>query len=117
VRVRRVGAAARWLRLLARVPGRARVPRHPGAVHRGRHGRDPAELHRSRGARRRPAVQRRLEVRVTYLTPKAAEYRATGGPWDQPTLDALLSDAATRAADRVLVVDGDERVTGAQLMA
>ena len=42
-----------------RVPGRARVPRHPRAVHRRGHGRDPAQLRRHAAccaARPRPAT-------------------------------------------------------------
>ena len=62
VRVRRGDPAARRLRLLARVPGRARVPRHPRAVHRRGHGRDPAQLRRHERAEGRDAGQRRLEV-------------------------------------------------------
>ena len=57
---------------------------------------------------------RRLQP--TFVTPRAADYRAPGGPWDQPTLDELLTDAAARVVDRVLVVDGDRRVTGAELL-
>jgi cyclohexanecarboxylate-CoA ligase len=52
----------------------------------------------------------------TFGSPRAGEYRAAGGPWDQPSLDALLTDAAADASDRVLVVDGDIRVTGAELL-
>ena len=50
-RVRRSHPAARRLRLQPRVPGRARLPRHPGPVHRGGHGRDPAQFRRHRTAR------------------------------------------------------------------
>src|SRR6185312_7186812 len=49
--------------------------------------------------------------------PRAAEYRAPGGPWDQPSLDALLTDGAARAGERVVLVDGDVRVTGSELLA
>ena len=49
VRVRRGHADPRRLRLLARVPPRAGLPRHPGTVLRGRDRRGAAQLHRSAG--------------------------------------------------------------------
>jgi len=43
-------------------------------------------------------------LRATYRHPRARAYRAPGGPWDLPSLDALLS-AAAHGARRALVVD------------
>jgi len=54
-------------------------------------------------------------LRATHLHTRAAEYRAPGGPWDLPSLDALLTAAAVDADDMVLVVDGDRTVTGTEL--
>jgi cyclohexanecarboxylate-CoA ligase len=49
----------------------------------------------------------------TFATPFATEYRRAGGPWDQPSLDALLTRAATPAlAERVAVVAGGLRARG-----
>ena len=56
-------------------------------------------------------------LQPTFVTALAAQYRAPGGPWDQPSLDEMLTGAAERAAGTVLVVDGDTRVTGAELLA
>ena len=61
VRVRRGDPAARRIRLLTRVPGRARLPRHPRALHRCGHGRDPAELHRDEPAARGGTERPRLD--------------------------------------------------------
>ena len=61
VRVRRGDPAPRRLRLLARVPRRARVPRHPRALHRRGHRRDPAQLHRHEPAPRRGPQRARLD--------------------------------------------------------
>jgi cyclohexanecarboxylate-CoA ligase len=58
-----------------------------------------------------------LPLQPTFTTPLAAHYARPGGPWDGPSLDALLSGAATAAGDRLLVVDGDDSATGAQLVA
>ncbi|MGH9012549.1 MAG: hypothetical protein ACRDZ1_01190, partial [Acidimicrobiia bacterium] len=43
-------------------------------------------------------------LRPTYRHPRAREYRVPGGPWDLPSLDALVTDAA-RGARGELVVD------------
>ena len=43
-----------------RVPRRAHVPRHPGSVHRCRHGGDPAQLRRHAGVARRDDRERGL---------------------------------------------------------
>ncbi len=49
-------------------------------------------------------------------TPALAEhYREPGGPWDQRSLDALLYEASVDASRRVLIVDGDHRITGSEL--
>jgi cyclohexanecarboxylate-CoA ligase len=45
-----------------------------------------------------------VTLRATYRHPRAREYTAPGGPWDLPSLDALLTDAA-RGARHPLVVD------------
>jgi len=49
----------------------------------------------------------------TFTTPLAAEYRRSGGPWDRPSLDALLTRVATPAlADRVARIAGGLRARG-----
>jgi acyl-CoA synthetase (AMP-forming)/AMP-acid ligase II len=49
----------------------------------------------------------------TFATPLAAEYRRAGGPWDQPSLDALLTRVADAAlAERVARVAGGLRARG-----
>jgi acyl-CoA synthetase (AMP-forming)/AMP-acid ligase II len=45
-----------------------------------------------------------MTLRPTYRHPRAREYRALGGPWDLPSLDGLVTDAA-RGARGELVVD------------
>ena len=45
-----------------------------------------------------------MTLRPTYRHPRARDYLAPGGPWDIPTLDAIVTDAARRA-DGDLVVD------------
>lgn len=54
-----------------------------------------------------------MTLRATYRAPAAARYRAPGGAWDVPTLDAVL--AATPVADGPAVVDGDRRIDAATL--
>jgi cyclohexanecarboxylate-CoA ligase len=46
-----------------------------------------------------------VTLRTTYRHPRAREYRAPGGPWDLPSLDALVSDAARRAHGDLVVDD------------
>jgi cyclohexanecarboxylate-CoA ligase len=60
-----------------------------------------------------------LPLQPTFTTPLAATYARAGGPWDGPSLDRLLTDAAAvgGAGDAVLVVDGEERLAGSQLVA
>jgi cyclohexanecarboxylate-CoA ligase len=43
-------------------------------------------------------------LRPTYTHPEARAYRAPGGPWDLPSLDALVTETARRSAG-VLVAD------------
>jgi cyclohexanecarboxylate-CoA ligase len=51
----------------------------------------------------------------TFESPLAAEYRRSGGAWDQPSLDELLSRAASEElADRVARVAGGLRAAGAR---
>lgn len=47
-----------------------------------------------------------MTLRPTYTHPRAREYRAPGGPWDVPPLDALVTQAATQARGDLLVDDG-----------
>jgi cyclohexanecarboxylate-CoA ligase len=55
-------------------------------------------------------------ITPTYEHPKADAYAAPGGPWDVPSLDALLTDAARSVGNLVLVVDGDRTLTGTDLV-
>ena len=57
-----------------------------------------------------------MPLRPTYAHPRAREYRAAGGPWDVPSLDELVTDAAAQA-DGDLVVDDSAgvRLDGAGL--
>jgi len=49
----------------------------------------------------------------TFETPLGSEYRRPGGPWDQPSLDALLTRVAEPSlADRVARVAGGLRARG-----
>lgn len=59
-----------------------------------------------------------MSLRPTYRHPRARDYAAPGGPWDLPSLDALLTRAARRSRG-VLVVDGSSgvRVDGRTLDA
>jgi cyclohexanecarboxylate-CoA ligase len=45
-----------------------------------------------------------VTLRPTYRHPRARDYLVPGGPWDIPSLDAIATDAASRA-DGDLVVD------------
>ena len=42
-------------------------------------------------------ARRRVTLRPTYRHPRARDYLAPGGPWDIPSLDAIVTDAASRA--------------------
>jgi acyl-CoA synthetase (AMP-forming)/AMP-acid ligase II len=64
----------------------------------------------------RAATPKRLTA--TYRHPRAGEYLATGGPWDMPSLDALVTDAAARSSGEVLVDESaGVRLDGAELDA
>jgi acyl-CoA synthetase (AMP-forming)/AMP-acid ligase II len=54
-----------------------------------------------------------MSLRATYRAPGAARYRAPGGAWDVPTLDAVLSATPVRTGPAV--VDGDRRIGPAEL--
>jgi cyclohexanecarboxylate-CoA ligase len=54
-----------------------------------------------------------VRLRTTYRQPGAARYRQSGGAWDVPTLDALLS--SPRDATGVAVVDGDVTIDAGTL--
>ncbi len=59
-----------------------------------------------------------MTLRPTYRHPRARDYLAPGGPWDIPSLDAIVTDAARRAGGNVVVVDTAEvRLDGAGLEA
>ncbi|MFM8304092.1 MAG: class I adenylate-forming enzyme family protein [Actinomycetota bacterium] len=59
-----------------------------------------------------------MALRPTYEHPRAAEYRAPGGPWDLPSLDALLTGAALRSrGDLVVDESTGTRLDGAALEA
>lgn len=51
-------------------------------------------------------------LRATYQHPDAARYLAPGGAWDGPPLEVVL--APLDAVERVVVVDGEVRLTGTQ---
>jgi cyclohexanecarboxylate-CoA ligase len=59
-----------------------------------------------------------MTLRPTYTHPRAREYRARGGPWDIPSLDARITDA-TKGARRELLVDetAGVRIDGPELDA
>jgi cyclohexanecarboxylate-CoA ligase len=44
-----------------------------------------------------------LTIRPTYDHPRAREYRSPGGPWDIPSLDALITDAGARSREPLVV--------------
>lgn len=54
-----------------------------------------------------------MKLRATYRAPEAARYRAPGGAWQVPTLDAVLTAAPVRSGPAV--VDGDRRVDAGSL--
>lgn len=57
-----------------------------------------------------------MSLRPTYRHPDAREYRAPGGPWDQPSLDALLTNASANVPDVLLCDDtSDVELDGAAL--
>ncbi|HUA95111.1 MAG TPA: hypothetical protein VMB82_06240, partial [Acidimicrobiales bacterium] len=54
-----------------------------------------------------------MRLRATYRSPGAARYRAPGGAWDVPTLDAVMRAAPVRSGPAV--VDGHRRIGAAEL--
>jgi acyl-CoA synthetase (AMP-forming)/AMP-acid ligase II len=46
-----------------------------------------------------------VTLRPTYSHPRARDYLAPGGPWDLPSLDAIVTDAASRAGGELVVDD------------
>lgn len=58
-------------------------------------------------------IGRPMRLRPTYRAPAAARYRAPGGAWDVPVLDAVLRTPPL--AEDSLVVDGGRRVSAAGL--
>jgi len=54
-----------------------------------------------------------MKLRATYRAPGADRYRAPGGAWDVPVLDAVMRQRP--AAGGAVVVDGDRRIDGAEL--
>ena len=57
-----------------------------------------------------------MALRPTYRHPRARDYTAPGGPWDLPSLDALLTDAGRRARHPLVVDDSaDVRLDGRAL--
>jgi acyl-CoA synthetase (AMP-forming)/AMP-acid ligase II len=50
-------------------------------------------------------------MRSTLVTPRAAAYRRTGGPWDVPTLDAVLA----RSTPAAVLVEESTRLSGADV--
>ena len=48
-----------------------------------------------------------MPLRPTYRHPRAREYSAPGGPWDLPSLDAVLTDATRRSRGDLLVDESD----------
>jgi acyl-CoA synthetase (AMP-forming)/AMP-acid ligase II len=59
-----------------------------------------------------------VTLRPTYRHPRAHDYLAPGGPWDIPSLDAIVSDAARHASGDLVVDDSaGARLDGAALEA
>ena len=57
-----------------------------------------------------------MTLRSTYRHPRARDYLAPRGAWDIPSLDAVVSDAARRAGDDVVVDDSaGVRLDGVEL--
>ena len=56
-----------------------------------------------------------FSIEPTFRSPRHDAYREAGGPWEQPSLDALLTSAGRRASERIVVVDGPHRVSGNDL--
>jgi acyl-CoA synthetase (AMP-forming)/AMP-acid ligase II len=58
-----------------------------------------------------------VKLRPTYRHPGAATYRAPGGPWDVPSFDALLTDAARGTPGPLVIEPEGDRFDGAALTA
>jgi cyclohexanecarboxylate-CoA ligase len=56
-----------------------------------------------------------MKLRATYKAPEAPRYRARGGAWDGPVLDAVMRRRPPD--DGAVLVDGDRRFDGAELEA
>jgi hypothetical protein len=54
-----------------------------------------------------------MKLRPTYQAPDARRYRATGGAWDVPVLDTVMSQRSPEAG--AVLVDGDRRLSGREL--
>jgi cyclohexanecarboxylate-CoA ligase len=46
-----------------------------------------------------------MTLRPTYRHPRASQYLAPGGPWDAPSLDAIVTAASERSRDELVVDD------------
>jgi cyclohexanecarboxylate-CoA ligase len=57
-------------------------------------------------------VAQPARLKPTYRHPEARAYAAPGGPWDGPTLDRLLADAAARARGPLLLDDAGAELDG-----
>ena len=59
-----------------------------------------------------------MALKPTYRHPEATAYRAPGGPWDLPSLDALVTESARRGRGALLVDESaGVRLDGAALTA
>jgi acyl-CoA synthetase (AMP-forming)/AMP-acid ligase II len=68
------------------------------------------------------AMPKSSRLRPTYRHPRAREYLAPGGPWDIPSLDALVSEASKRGRGDLVVDDSagvrlDRRALESQVAA
>ncbi len=54
-----------------------------------------------------------MKLRPTYQAPDARRYRASGGSWDIPVLDNVMSQRSPEAG--AVLVDGDRRFSGREL--
>jgi cyclohexanecarboxylate-CoA ligase len=59
-----------------------------------------------------------LALKPTYRHPEAAAYRAPGGPWDLPSLDAVVTTTARAARGELLIDDSaGVRIGGPELLS
>src|SRR5580693_4713173 len=56
-----------------------------------------------------------MKLASTYRAPGATRYRAPGGPWDVPVLDAVMRQRPANAGP--VLIDGDIRFDGEALEA